>query len=294
MRLLARCLGILLLAASALAQATKPPPARADLDATESVQALLQLARRQSDQGKRAAALASLTRARAVAPNSEEVLRAYAEASLAAREPLCAIRVLADLTRLCPTVAHYHYLQGVALARQGDTAAAVESLKEAERLEPNQPLALIALAAALNDGGFYAEAKPHLLRALSLEPDSVEAAATLAEAEEGLGELEAAQTHARRALTRQSTHAIANLVMGGLLMKQDRYADARDVLLKAAAADPAPAKAHQQLSLAYAHLNDPLGSQKHSALYQRMLKETEERVNEVRRLTGFSPGGMQP
>ena len=64
-------------------------------------------------------------------------------------------------------------------------------LKEAERLEPNEPPILVALGTALNERKLYAEAKPPLLRALSLAPDNVEAMAALAEAEEGLGELQA-------------------------------------------------------------------------------------------------------
>lgn len=263
-------------------------------DRFESVRALLQLARLQSDQKNLAGALKSLRQARAIAPNAEEVLSAYAEASLAAAEPLRAIPVLDVLTRLCPTVAQYHYLQGMALTHAGDAVAAVLSLKEAERLEPNQPLTLIALGTALNTRELYADAKPILLRALSLAPDSVDAAATLAEAEEGLGELEAAEAYAQRALAKASGHPTANLVWGMVLMKQDRYAEARDALLKTAAANPASAKAHYQLSLAYARLNDQASSEKHLELYHKQLKETDQRVEEVRRLTGFSTGGMPP
>ena len=72
-----------------------------------------------------------------------------------------------------PSVGQYHYLLGMALVQAGDVAAAVEPLKEAERLEPNEPPILVALGTALNDRKLYTEAKPPLLRALSLAPDSV-------------------------------------------------------------------------------------------------------------------------
>lgn len=267
---------------------------RSVADRFKSVQALLQLARLQADQKNAAGALASLRKARAIAPNSEDVLSAYAEGLLASPAPDSAIPVLDALTRLCPTVARYHYLQGVALMGAGDAAAAAVSLQEAARLEPDQPPTLIALGKALNRRQLYSEAKPHLLRGLSLAPDSVEAVATLAEAEEGLGEMKDAEEHARRALARSGTDATANLVIAMVLMKQDRFAEARDALLKAALADPASSKADYQLSLAYARLSDPVSSQKHLALYHQKVKEREERVKQVRRVTGFSMGGMQP
>ncbi|HUH07874.1 MAG TPA: hypothetical protein VML96_08705, partial [Egibacteraceae bacterium] len=57
-------------------------------DRFESVQALLQLARLQSGEGDAAGALATLDRARVLAPNAEEVLSATAQVSLASRAPV--------------------------------------------------------------------------------------------------------------------------------------------------------------------------------------------------------------
>src|SRR5436190_15684136 len=84
-----------------------------------SVRALLQTARRQSADGDAAAAVDSLRQARAIAPNSEEVLNAFAQLALAARMLLPAIVTLDSLTRICPTVAQYHYLLGVAFMEGG-------------------------------------------------------------------------------------------------------------------------------------------------------------------------------
>jgi tetratricopeptide (TPR) repeat protein len=267
---------------------------RSVADRFQSVQALLQLARLQAGQKNTAGALQSLLKARGIAPNSEEVLRTYAETSLAAKAPLSAIPALESLTRLCPTVGQYHYLEGVALMEAGDVAASVESLREAERLEPNRPPTLIALGTALNDRKLYAEAKPFLLRGLNLEPENAEAAAALAEAEQGLGELESAEVHAQRALARAPANPTANLALGMVLMKRERYGEARGALQKALAADPSSAKAHYQLSLACARLGDEASSEKHLDLYRREVKQTEERIKAVRDVTGFSMGGMQP
>ena len=191
---------------------------------------------------------------------------------------------------MCPSVGQYHYLLGTALMQAGDVAAAVEPLKEAERLEPNEPPVLIALGTALNDRKLYPEAKPPLLRALSLAPDNVEAMAALAEAEEGLGELAEAEGHAQRALARSGADATANRVMGMVRMKQDRYAEARDALLKAVASDPSSTKAHYQLSLAYARLDDEVSAEKHLALYRRCAAEAESRIKQVQGPDRVLPG----
>jgi tetratricopeptide (TPR) repeat protein len=293
--LAAFCAALLAVAAPAVAQGGKAAPRRAARPAREheSVRALLQLAKRQAAQKDAPGALASLRRALELAPNSEEALTTYAQISLGVRTPLPAILALEPLTRMCPTVAQYPYLLGVAYMQAGDMPAAVEALREAEQLEPNRVMTLVALGLALNHRKLYAEAKPLLLRGLEIEPDSVEVVAALAESEEGLGELEQAEAHATRALGKAPGHGTANLVIGMLRMKQGRYAEARDAFEKAVAADPGGSKPHYQLSLAYARLDDPAASQKHLALYQQRLKEIEERLVRMRQETGRPADGGQ-
>jgi tetratricopeptide (TPR) repeat protein len=285
-------LAIVLLAAPAFAQ-TPPrnpaPAARGD----QSVKALLQLARTQSGNRDAAGALDSLGRALKIAPNSEEVLSAYAQVALAVHVPLRAIAALDPLTRICPTVAQYHYLLGVALMQIGDMSLAVDSLSEAERLEPDRALTLLALGLVLNNRKTYDEAKRFLLRSLELEPESADAIAALAEAEEGLGDLSSAETHARRALERSGANPSANLVLGLLSMKQQRYADARDAFVKVVTADPDSSKAHYQLSLACARLGDEACSQAHLDLYRQKMREIEDRVVQLRTQTGLASSGTR-
>jgi tetratricopeptide (TPR) repeat protein len=251
-----------------------------------SVEALLQLSRLQSEDGDAAGALESLRKARAAAPNSEDVLSAFAQMSLAAGAPVPAILALDSLTRICPTVAQYHYLLGVGLMRAGDMPSAVEALREAERLDPNRALTLLALGIALNSGQRYGDAKPFLARAVALEPDDVNAVAALAEAEQGLGELDAATAHAQRALSKAPDHATANLVAGLIAMDKARYADARAAFERAVAAEPQSPKLHYQLSLACARLGDTAAAAQHVEKYKQTLREMEERVNALRAATG--------
>ena len=103
----------------------------------------------------------------------------------------------------------------------------------------------------------------------------MEAVAALAEAEDGLGELADAEAHAQRALAAATGHPTANLVMGMVRMKQERYAEARDALERAVAGDPGSPKAQYQLSLAYARLGDEASARRHVELYQRSWRRSK-------------------
>jgi tetratricopeptide (TPR) repeat protein len=254
----------------------------------QSVQAMLQLARLQSAGGDATGSLETLRRARTIAPNSEDVLSAFAQVALAARMPVPAILTLESLTRLCPTAAQYHYLLGVGLMTAGDMIAALDALTKANTLEPDRPQTLTALGLAYNNQKRFGDAKPPLIRSLELNPDAVETIAALAETEAGLSDLAAAEAHATRALATDARNATANLVIGLVRMAQQRYPEARDALTVAAAADPGSPKPEYQLSLVYARLGDQAGADRHLATYQQKLRDMETMV---RTLHAAGPGG---
>lgn len=247
-----------------------------------SVRALLGLARTETQRGEPQRSLATLRRALVLAPNSEEVLSAYARVALAARAPVTAILTLEPLARVLPSVMEYHYLLGVALMQAGDMPSAVFALQDALALEPNRAVTLVALGLAFNSQKLYAEARAPLLRSLEIEPENLEGLAALAESEDGTDELASAETHAERVLARQPGNTIANLVMGLVRMKQERFADARAFLERAIAADPLSGRAHYQLSLACARLGDTAGQEKHIARYRSVQQEVAQRLAELR------------
>ncbi|HUO86177.1 MAG TPA: tetratricopeptide repeat protein, partial [Thermoanaerobaculia bacterium] len=263
----------------------------AAVERTGSVRATMMLGRLQAERGDEAAALATVRTALAAAPNSEEVVSAYARLSLATGAPAPALRALEALVRMHPEVAEHHYLLGVSLIQLGDLARARAVLEEAIRLAPDQPRAHTVLGLVLNRLSHFAEAKSALAAALRLAPDDLDALAALAEAEEGSGELESAERRARRVLARAPGHATAWLVLGLVLMENERYAEARDALLAAVAAEPSSVKAHYQLSLAYARLGDRARSAEHAELSRRARREADERAVAA---GGTPPGGMGP
>ena len=285
-------------AAAALAAGRRAEAAalyRSIADMRGSVRALLQLARIQSEEGDAAGALASLGKARTLAPNSEDVLSAFAQVSLAAKSFMPAIVALDALTRICPDVTQHQYLLGIALMQVGDMMSATEALQRAERLDPDRPLTLTALGLVFNNRKLYGDAAPPLQRALRLAPDSLEAMAALAEAEQGLGQMDVAEARARKVLVAAPGNATANLVLGLALMRGEHFAEARESFLRASAADPMSPKPDYQLSLACARLGDDAGAQKYLALYQQKLRDVEKRLDELRSQTGLgtTPGGKK-
>jgi tetratricopeptide (TPR) repeat protein len=258
----------------------------------KSVQALMELARLQTRQKDAPGALSTLAEARDLAPNSEAVLSAFAQVALSMRAPMPALQVLEPLARMCPTVAQYQYMLGVALMQVGDIESSIAPLREADRLEPDRPFTLIALGLVLNTQRMYGDARTCLLRALDLEPDNVDGVAALAESEQGLGELEAAETHALRAIARVRDHAIGNYALGMVRMKQERYEEACAALETALRSDPASPKAPYQLSLAWARRGDEAQSKKYLEIYRQRVREIDMRLAEVQAKTGIS-GGMK-
>jgi tetratricopeptide (TPR) repeat protein len=258
----------------------------------DSVQALMELARLQIRQKDAAGALSTLRKARDLAPNSEAVLSAFAQVALSMQAPVPALQVLEPLGRMCPTVAQYQYMLGVGLMQAGDIQSSIPALREADRLEPDRPLTLIALGLVLNTQRMYGEARACLVRALDLEPDNVDGMAALAEAEQGLGELDAAEKHALRALARDADHAIGNLALGMVRMQQERYEEACAALETALRVDPASPKPPYQLSLAWARRGDEAQSKKYLEIYRQRVREIDMRVEEIQAKTGIA-GGMK-
>jgi tetratricopeptide (TPR) repeat protein len=249
----------------------------------------VELARKQMQAKSPALALQTLGKALPLAPNSEEVLGAYANAALAARAPAKALPPLEALCRMAPREAGYRSSMGTALLEVGDAEAAAAVLREAERLDPNDPATLVALGTALNRQGRFAEARDVLLRALTRDPEALPALAARAEAEAGLGEKEAADARAQRVLARDPADGTASYVLGVLRLEQQKYVEARLALEKAAAALPQVPAVHEKLAAACEGAGDEACAGKERELARLREKEREARVKEARRLVGFEP-----
>jgi tetratricopeptide (TPR) repeat protein len=269
------------------------PHLRALVEDHGSVSATLQLALLHGRAGRPQEGAELLLGALRQAPNSEELLAAFAELALAARSPERAAVALEALDRMSPAIVRYPYLLGVARMQLGDLGGAYAALARAAELAPDRALTHIALGLVLNREKRYEQARASLERALRLEPGDPDASAALAESEEGLGQLDAAERRALEVLARRPEQATANLVIGMVRMKQGRFAEARDALARAVAGDPESGKAHYQLGLAYARLGDDVASRRHLERYREVNEAIERRALELSggRLSDDDSGG---
>lgn len=260
---------------------------------SESVRELVLQARGLAGEGQHHEAARVLARALALAPNSEEALRDYAQNSLAVADPVGAMGALEPLTRIHPKVAEYSYLLGVAQIQVAAVSQAVQSLEMSLALDPNRPKTMIALGLAYNTQRRYDLAQEVLARSLLIAPEEVEGLAAMAEAEEGLGNLDMAEYYAQRVLVAEGTHHAASYVLGKVRMSQGRFEEARDQFQQVVAISPDSPKAHYQLSLAYARLNDLENSKKHRELYIQAKDKEDQHIIDMRTRAGMGVGGMK-
>ena len=71
-----------------------------------------------------------------------------------------------------------------------------------------------------------------------------------------------------------------------LRIQQARYPEAVAALASAVAADPASAKAHYQLSIAYERSGDAASAERERAAYTEALRAMEKQLAELRSATG--------
>ncbi len=256
--------------------------AQPEAAATESVRGLLDQARALASRNEGEAAAEALGRAIALAPNSEDVLNAYARFSLARGNPIQATLALEPLARMHPGEAEYAYLLGVARMQVGEMAEAAEALFDAAALDRSRALTHIALGLALNRVDRFDEAREALATALRLEPDNVEALAAMSETAEGLGMLVEATRLAERALAVNPDHPTALVTIGTARLKEGRFEEAREALTRAVAAETESIKGHYQLSLALARLGDREGAERHLRLSREAQAAIEEHIERLR------------
>jgi tetratricopeptide (TPR) repeat protein len=283
------------LAALELAQGNAEAAAiqlRSVIERFDSVHARFELARLEARRGDNSQALAYLGEALKIAPNSEDLLSAYARVALAVDAPVTAIETLEALTRMHPSSADYFYLLGVAKFEIAESNGAVEALGRALELEPDNSRALIARGLVFNFLKRYPDSQASLQRSLQLMPGNVDALIALAEAEVGLGDLAAAERSVQRALELAPEAPAALYVVGRIRMEQERYGEARDAFVRSAALDPGSSKTHYQLSLAYARLGDAESSAEHLERYRVEVRREQARLSDLLTRAGVGVSGM--
>ncbi len=217
-------------------------PGQADLDA-RLAQILALLDRRDALAAERLA-----RETRTAFPVSGEAARLHGVALLMQERAGDARAVLQEAVRLAPDdwLARCNY--AAALVMCGEATAAVALLEQVLRERPDDAAIRNNLANALRAAGDEKRARAEYLAALAVAPEHLGARLNLAAVELSLGLHEDAETRLRAVLA-ERPHPQAWLLLGHVLHRQRRFADAQAAYLQGAALAPDAAQFPYQAGL---------------------------------------------
>src|SRR2546425_1173250 len=181
---------------------------------------------------------------------------------------------------------------GLALARHGKLAEAVEHYEAALRLEPGYVDANASGGPALARQGKLAEAVAHYEPALRTKPDHADAHSNMGAALVGQGKLAEAIEHYQQALRAKPDHADAHTNLGEALAQQGKLDEAIEHYRRALEIRPESADAHNDWGLALARQGKLAEAVKH---YQEAVKlrpsftEAQSNLVNALRTLGMGP-----
>lgn len=181
-----------------------------------------------------------------VAPGDPRARLILASAHRRLGDPAAALAILVPLARAYPRAAHTHYELGASRAARGQTAAAIEALRQAVSLNRDLVEAWRALGDQLfidGDGLGAERAFAEHQRATIRDPVLKPAAEDLA-----AGRLSLAEDSLRAHLRARPNDVTALRLMADVLARLERHGDAETLLAHALALDPA----HDGARFAYA------------------------------------------
>jgi Flp pilus assembly protein TadD len=169
------------------------------------------------------------------------------------------LRLLADVIKRAPQFSEAHYNYGLALKNREKVQDAVEELRAAVRLSPDNAKYLLALGVALADVDKRGAVKT-LREALQHGANDAEAHYDLALALANDGDEAAAIEEFKRALELNPKHASALRGLGVALMHQSKFDESAAVLRSALDAAPSDAEAANNLGEVQLRLKDVSGA----------------------------------
>lgn len=163
-------------------------------------------------------------------------------------KPREALALYRDVLALEPDHAGAHYASGIVLEGLGDLAAAGEELAKANRLEPGNPLPMVALARVALKRKDLDGALSWAEQALKIQPTMAEALELRGDVRQLQGNADAALSDYAAALKAQPQRFTALLKQGSLLQQQGRTEAAAAAYKAAIKVNPRAAVAYNNLA----------------------------------------------
>ncbi len=250
-----------------------------------AVDALQALARILASQQQWKKSLELLSRARAAAPDSPDVLRKYTTVSLHAGQTANAVDAAQELVKLRPDEPEALYLLGVARLQNGDTEEARSTFANYTKLRPQDPLAFLALGMVDTSLRDFSAARVNFEKSIELDPNQAEAYYQLALIFRDQGDSHAAISQLEKVVAVDTQRAQAHELLGTLYLLERDYSKAQEHLTRAEALAPDSPDTHYQLGLLFARLNQRDHAQREMDEFHR-LKDKEH--------PGATPPGGRP
>ncbi len=190
---------------------------------------------------------------------------------------------LLSLSVVAPNSARMHQAMAHELAKQGDTANAIDNYRAALKIDPNLPglhFELAEMLSTLSTPEAHAEAENEYQAALEVNPRDEQAERRLGDIAFRRNDLKEANERYTRAVKLQPGDPDASIGLAKVLMAMDQPQKAEPLLEHALELDPTSAMAHFRLSTVYRQAGRTTDAQHELEQYQKY-KEMKDKLREI-------------
>jgi tetratricopeptide (TPR) repeat protein len=235
----------------------------------KSVETLVAMAEVFAAENKHGDSLAVLEKARAVSPDSREVLRHLIVEAMRAGQNDRGLEAAQDLQRKSSELDD-RYLVATVMLQQKQFLPATHILEDYVERRPNEAKAYLGLGMAYLNVLRYTDARQALEHALEISPNLAEGHFQLGLLASQQGTRDEAIEHWQKAVTLKPDHAQALFFLGTMYLESGSLAEAESVFQRSLAADPSNMKTEYDLALVLNRLGKVEEAKPHFDRYRNM------------------------
>ena len=238
----------------------------------KSLEALLALAELYAIDKKHAESLAMLEKARAIRPNSREILGHFIVEAMQTGRNEKALQAAQDLQRISSDLDD-RYLVASVMLQQKQYVGATRILEDYVTQRPQEAKAFLGLGIGYLSQLRYADARQALERSLQLDPKLAEAEYQMGMLTSQQGSRQEAIQHWQKAVELQAGHSLALFSLGTVYLESGELAQAESAFSRSLAADPRNMKAEYNLALVLTKLGKQGEAKVHFDRYRQMQEQ---------------------
>jgi len=235
----------------------------------KSVETLVAMAEVFAGENKHADSLTMLEKARALNPDSREVLRHLIVEAMQAGQNDRGLQAAQDLQRKSSELDD-RYLVASVMIQQRQYLPATHILEDYVTQRPQDAKAYLGLGIVYLNLLRYADARQALEHSVQLKPDLAEAEYQLGLVAGQQGDRQEATQHWQRAVDLQPHHAQALFSLGTMYLESGNLADAESAFRRSLATDPNNMKTEYNLALVLNKLGRSEEATQHFERYRKM------------------------